>query len=199
MLTSKLLAQFHHGFGTRHSAITQDAMASLKQIHSNWVLIADRPSGCIGEGDALLSAESGVTVSIRTADCLPILLADRDTGAVAAVHAGWRGTAGDIVGLALRRMIVDLKANPRSIVAAIGPGIGKCCYEVGLDVALKLRETRAGKVDLAENNRRQLIAAGVREIDVISLCTFCEADTFFSYRREAEQAGRMISFIETPR
>ncbi len=198
MLTSKLLAQFHHGFGTRHSAITQDAMASLKQIHSDITFIANG-IGCIGEGDALLTAEPGVAVSIRTADCLPILLADPGTGVVAAVHAGWRGTAAGIVGKTVQRMIDELHASPERILAAIGPGIGKCCYEVGFDVAQKLGETQAGKVDLAEINRRQLLAMGVREIDVVSPCTYCETETFFSYRREAEQAGRMISFIETPR
>jgi polyphenol oxidase len=195
VLTSKLFANFPHGFGTRHSSLSQDAMVSLKQIHSDIILLADRDTGCVGEGDALLSSRPSVTVSIRTADCLPILLADTQTGAVAAVHAGWRGTAAGIVGLTVKRMIAELNARPEDIVAAIGPGIGKCCYEVGQDVALKLGESQAGKVDLAENNRRQLQAAGVREIDVVSPCTFCEAEQFFSYRREAEEAGRMISFI----
>jgi polyphenol oxidase len=199
VLTSTLLAQFKHGFGTRHSAITQDAMASLKQIHSDISFVA-AAAGCLGEGDALLSAEPGVTVSIRTADCLPILLADPKTGAVAAVHAGWRGTAAGIVESTVQRMVAELGARRESLLAAIGPGIGACCYEVGLDVALKLGETQAGKVDLAEINRRQLVRAGVREIDVVSPCTFCNPDEFFSYRREAEQAGRMISFVQvTPR
>jgi YfiH family protein len=195
VLTSQLLSNFEHGFGTRHYGITQDAMASLKQIHSNITFIADRAAGCVGEGDALLSNEPGVTVSVRTADCLPILLADLQTGAVAAVHAGWRGTAAGIVGLTVQRLIAELGVRPEHLVAAIGPGIGKCCYEVGIEVARQLGEAEAGKVDLAENNRRQLLAAGVREIDVVSPCTFCDAESFFSYRREAEQAGRMISFI----
>ncbi len=195
MLTSKLLAQFHHGFGTRHSNLSQDEMASLKQIHSDISFLANGV-GCAGEGDALLTIEPGITVSIRTADCLPILLADPITGAVAAVHAGWRGTAAGIIGKAVVRMIDELHASPERILAAIGPGIGKCCYEVGLDVAQKLGESQAGKVDLADINRRQLLAVGVRKVDVVSPCTFCEAETFFSYRREAEQAGRMISFIQ---
>ncbi len=192
MLTSRLLAGFEHGFGTRHSGLTQDAMASVKQIHSGIVLRADA-AGCVGEGDALISSEPGVVVSIRTADCIPILLADTRTGSVAAVHAGWRGTVARIVVNALERM----GSRPEDVCAAIGPGIGVCCYEVGLDVAQKLGETRAGKVDLAQINRRQLVAAGVRQIDVVSPCTFCEAEQFFSYRREGERAGRMISFIQT--
>lgn len=194
MLTSKLLAQLpgiEHGFGTRNSGLTQDATASLKQIHSGIALVAERERGCIGEGDALIASVPGVTVSVRTADCLPILLADVRTGRVAAVHAGWRGTVARVVLNAMERM----GSRPADIYAAIGPGIGKCCYEVGLDVAQQLGEPHAGKVDLAEINRGQLAEAGVEHIDVLGLCTFCNADQFWSYRREGEQAGRMISYI----
>jgi copper oxidase (laccase) domain-containing protein len=89
-------------------------------------------------------------------------------------------------------------SRPEDLYAAVGPGIGKCCYEVGTDVAAQLGEPQAGRVDLAEHNRRQLTSIGVRpeRVDVFGLCTFCEADQFWSYRREGEQAGRMISFIE---
>jgi YfiH family protein len=194
VLISRLLAQFpgiEHGFGTRKSRLTQDAMASLKQIHSGTVLVAERERGCIGEGDALVATVRGVSVSIRTADCLPILLADMRTNRVAAVHAGWRGTVARVALNAMERM----GSRPADIYAAIGPGIGKCCYEVGLEVAQQLGEDRAGKVDLAEHNRRQLASAGVQHIDVLGHCTFCEADQFWSYRREGEQAGRMISYI----
>jgi YfiH family protein len=194
VLTSRLLLSLpgiEHGFGTRHSQHTQDAMASLKQIHSGLALVAERERGCIGEGDALIATMSEVTVSVRTADCLPILLADVRTGRVAAVHAGWRGTVAGVALNAMERM----GSRPADIYAAIGPGIGKCCYEVGIEVAQQLGGDRAGKVDLAEHNRTQLESAGVQHIDVLGLCTFCHADQFWSYRREGEQAGRMISFI----
>ena len=172
-------------------------MASLKQIHSDITFVAEQV-GCAGEGDALLTRVPGVAVSIRTADCLPILLADPKAGAVAAVHAGWRGTAAGIVGSTIRRMVAEMGASPENILAAIGPGIGKCCYEVGVEVALRLGESEAGKVDLASINLRQLVAAGLSEshIEVVSPCTFCEADQFYSYRREGDRAGRMISFIQ---
>jgi YfiH family protein len=196
LVTSSLLTSLRgieHGFGTRHSGLTQDEMASLKQIHSNLVLVADR-AGLAGEADALVASLPGVTVSIRTADCLPILLADARTGAVAAVHAGWRGTAAGIVGKTLERMTAEYGSCAADIVAAIGPGIGQCCYEVGEEVARQFGE-RAGKIDLAEHNRRQLASAGVEQIEIASPCTFCEGETFYSYRREGERAGRMISFI----
>ncbi len=197
VLYSPLLSRLpgiKHGFGTKHSGLTQDEMASLKQIHSGIALLADRPIGCVGEGDALVATEPGVTVSIRTADCLPILLVDPDRGVVAAVHAGWRGTAARVVAQAVEKM----GARPEDLYAAIGPGIGKCCYEVGTEVAVQLGETEAGRVDLAEHNRRQLTSLGVRgdRTDVLGLCTFCDADQFWSYRREGARAGRMISFIE---
>lgn len=172
-------------------------MASLKQIHSGIVLRADRASGCVGEADALVTDESGLMVSIRTADCLPILIADKRTGAVAAIHAGWRGTAAGIAGAAVARLREEFGARTEDLVAAIGPGIGGCCYEVGEDVAGQLGQAQAGCVDLARHNRRQLEQAGLaaNSIDALALCTFCDAERFWSYRREGERAGRMISFI----
>ena len=198
-LTSPLLQQFswlHHGFGTRVGPLTQASMASLKQIHSSIVLIADRAEGCIGEGDALLTSDPGITVSVRTADCLPILLADPNSRAVAAIHAGWRGTAAQIVASALERMHQEFGTLPRNVFAAIGPGIGVCCYEVGAEVARQFGRDRAGKVDLAAENRRQLEAAEVppQQIDILSACTFCNPALFYSWRRDRDPAARMISY-----
>ncbi len=167
-------------------------MATLKQIHSARVLVADT-AGLIGEGDALVTDCAGVTVSVRTADCYPILLADVEQRAVAAVHAGWRGTHAEIVIEALRKM----QSDPRNIRAAIGPGIGKCCYHVGEEVARLFGRGDAGNIDLAEANRGQLIMAGVAagNVEVMGMCTFCSVAQFHSYRRDKEQAGRMISYI----
>jgi len=199
VLLSPLLDQFdwlEHGFGTRRAALAQDAMASLKQIHSNIPHLAGQ-SGCIGEGDALLTDRPGLAVSIRTADCYPILLADPEHRAVAAIHAGWRGTAAGIVGEALARMRNSYGTQTETLYAVIGPGIGACCYQVGLEVAQKFGRDQAGRLDLAAENRSQLLDAGVTEarIDSVKGCTFCEPDRYFSYRREGERAGRMISFI----
>ena len=182
----------HHGFGTRIADLTQDRMASLKQIHSSITLHASG-AGCVGEGDALVSREPGVSVSVRTADCYPILLADARSRTVAAVHSGWRGTAARIVHVALEQM----QASPEHTFAAIGPGISVCCYEVGEDVGKKFGLTGAGRVDLAEANKKLLMEAGVPEgnIEILGGCTFCDADRYYSYRREKEEAGRMISFI----
>ena len=170
-------------------------MASLKQIHSPIVLIADS-QGCIGEGDALVTADPGVTVSIRTADCLPVLLVDMHHRVVAAAHAGWRGTVSRVVPKTLERMSKDFGSQPKDMLVAIGPGIGKCCYEVGEEVAREFGLTGRGKIDLAAENARQLVAEGVsaEAISCAGLCTFCDT-RFHSWRRDRERAGRMISYI----
>jgi YfiH family protein len=204
ILTSPLLSScdwLDHGFGTRHSQLSQGGMADLKQIHSAVVWEADQ-AGRIGEGDALITRVPGVTVSVRTADCYPILLADTRQRVVAAVHAGWRGTHARIV----EKTIEQMASDPRDVIAAIGPGIGACCYFVGDEVAQLFGLDHAGKIDLAAANRQQLLAMGVpdAQISVQGDCTFCctEADApfpsafrYFSFRREKDEAGRMISFI----
>jgi polyphenol oxidase len=199
-LFSSLLAQIpwlRHGFGTKTQPLSQDGMVSLQQIHSSDVLVADGQPGCVGEGDALITREPGVTISVRTADCYPILLVDPEVRAVAVVHAGWRGTAGRIVAKTLERMGSEFGADASKIIAAIGPGIGACCYEVGAEVAAQFGKSGSGKLNLAEENRKQLVAEGVAGscIDVLGDCTRCDATRFHSYRRDKDAAGRMISFI----
>lgn len=184
-----------HGFGTRSFA-PPEPLTTLRQIHSDIALFADH-SGCIGEGDALLSDTPGRRVGVKTADCLPILLIDDRRRAVAAVHAGWRGTVSQIVEKTVRAMAARWDSRPEDLHAAIGPGIGKCCFEVGPEVAIQFGEAgRPAHVDLAMTNYGQLTKAGVRpeRIYASGLCTFCNAGQFYSFRRDRERAGRMISF-----
>jgi YfiH family protein len=199
VVTSPLLSKFswiEHGFGTRLDMIDQDTMASLDQIHSARILRADR-SGRAGSADALLTNTPDLAISIRTADCLPILLADPRHRALAAVHAGWRGSAEQIVCRTIDEMRSEFDTSPQEIVAAIGPGIGKCCYEVGEEVGRKFGLDSAGKIDLAAINREQLMNSGVRtsQIDTLDACTMCDTERWWSYRRDREAAGRMISWI----
>ena len=171
-------------------------MASLKQIHSAAGLIAVQ-AGRLGEGDALLTRRPRVPVSVRTADCFPILLADTRHRAVAAVHAGWRGTAAQIATETLRRMQTEFGTGATDVIAAVGPGIGPCCYYVGADVALRFGMEGAGYLDLAAENIRQLVNAGVpvSQIEHLRACTSCDAAQFYSWRRDRDEAGRMISYI----
>ncbi len=171
-------------------------MARLKQIHSARVLKVTT-IGEAGEGDALITNTPGVPLSIRTADCYPILLADPDHRAIAAIHAGWRGTAAQIVKRTLEAMQAEFGTSPHRIAAAIGPGIGACCYEVSDDVSQKFGRSGTKHLDLAAINREQLETAGVPQdrIEIVGACTRCDAERFHSYRRDGDQAGRMISYI----
>ena len=191
-----------HGFGTRR-AETPANLTTLKQVHSSTCVFAGGRTGVLGEGDALLENTPGSAVAVKTADCIPILLIDRGRRAVAAVHAGWRGTVAEIVRKAVEQMRRQFGSEPAALEAAIGPGIGRCCYEVGPEVAAyfpqsKLETGRDGRarVDLAEANRRQLMALGLdsARIYISGLCTMCLPGEFHSYRRDKQDAGRMFSF-----
>ena len=199
-MSSRVLQQvgwLRHGFGTREGPLTQGGMASLRQIHSDIVLVADRAEGCVGPGDALLTDRAGWTLSVRTADCFPVLLADPVRRAAAAVHAGWRGTASGILAATLKRMQDEFGSQAPDLLAAIGPGIGACCYEVGEEVARRFGKNCSGRLDLAAAISRQLEQAGLPRghIDCIQGCTFCDAARFHSWRRDRNTDARMISYV----
>jgi polyphenol oxidase len=189
-----------HGFGLRDSVLPE-GIRTVKQIHSSAVLDAAAPASGAPEpqGDALVSDRAGVCVGIKTADCVPILIVDISTPAIAAVHAGWRGSAENIAAAAVRRMAALWKTRPENLRAAIGPSIGVCCYEVGPEVARQFDRWRPAAtdrhLDLPAINEAQLRAEGVTDIWKSGECTFCMAKKFFSFRREREHAGRMVSFI----
>jgi hypothetical protein len=194
-----------HGFGTRLSPDWPDptGLATLKQVHSGKVLVADHP-GALGEGDAAISNQPGITLSVRTADCLPILMADTRNRAVAAVHAGWRGTLLEIIPKTIEAMAGQFGTRPEDLAIAIGPSIGACCFEVGPEVAIQFARLfperddldRRTKVDLVETNLRLLRRNGgnPRQIATSGLCSCC-GDLFHSYRRDRDAAGRMVSAI----
>jgi YfiH family protein len=191
-----------HGFGQRASSYPS-SITTLKQVHSCLVVEASAEGGDrIGEGDALVTDRGGMLVGIRTADCVPVLLADRRTMATAAIHAGWRGTAGSIVTETVKKMSAQFGTRAEDVAAAIGPSIGGCCYEVGSEVArqfgtwvptLKQAEGPV-KLDLRAINELQLRQAGVEDVWISGDCTFCSSE-YYSFRREREEAGRMVSFI----
>ncbi|MBZ5726730.1 MAG: peptidoglycan editing factor PgeF [Acidobacteriia bacterium] len=192
------LAWLDHGFGTRWADIPAlfGHLATLKQIHSAECVAAEGRTGVLGQGDALLEDTPGAVVAVKTADCIPILLVDEGRRAVAAVHAGWRGTAAGIAARAVEAMHARFGSGAAELHAAIGPGIGPCCYEVGPEVAERFGERGRAHLDLAGRNRAQLIEAGVApgRIYAANLCTMCNAEEFHSFRRDREAAGRMYSF-----
>ena len=193
-----VLEWLEHGFGTRLANVPAlyENLTMLKQIHSAICVPAEGRSGVVGEGDALVEREPGSVVAVRTADCIPILLVDERNRAVAAVHAGWRGTVAQIAPRAIAVMHERFGTRPADLHAAIGPGIGKCCYEVGAEVAAQFGRQGRAHIDLTESNRAQLVKAGVTpgRVYASNLCTMCQADEFHSFRRDREAAGRMHSF-----
>jgi YfiH family protein len=196
------LVWVRHGFSTRNADGWPGEYTQLKQVHSDTIFIADSADGCLGKGDALITSAPNRWVGIRTADCVPVLLASPDKRIVAAVHAGWRGTIGEIVAKTVARMDSEFGAEPRNLRAAVGPCINRCCYEVGPEVSEQFdrlfpERHDLTRIDLPEANRRQLVAAGVppAQIDVSDLCTACDADQFHSYRRDKDLAGRMVAAV----
>jgi purine-nucleoside/S-methyl-5'-thioadenosine phosphorylase / adenosine deaminase len=180
----------------------------LKQVHSAIVVDIDDTSaaGEPVEGDAAVTSLRGVLLAVQTADCVPILVADGQGFAAAAIHAGWRGTGAGIAGAAVARMIRKWDVSAESLTAAIGPHIGVCCYEVGKEVVDEMADAAVVErrpewprphLNLGESNRRQLIRAGIPEsrIEVSSLCTRCREDLFHSYRRDGKRMGHMLSVI----
>ena len=193
-----------HGFGTSSASPVHvsEMAASLAQIHSALVNPVSKPGERQAEGDGLFTTTPNLWISIRTADCLPILIADRKLKAVAAVHAGWKGTVHQIARKAVVCLINEFGSNPDDLYAAIGPGISECCFEVGPEVAtlfepVFLRPGKAGNsfVNLKQANVSQLLAAGLspKHIDVADECSMSNPG-FYSFRRD-KTAGRMVSAI----
>jgi YfiH family protein len=211
-------------------------LVTVRQIHSS-VVVVGVPAIAGGQplkADGLMTNQPGLLLGIQTADCIPVLVADRKRRAVAAFHAGWRGTVKRIVEAGIGRMRLEFGSRPEDLIAAIGPGIGVCCYSVGDEVLaefesqfayarelfievddtdpvrarfpmmfLNQRAPGHGPVEmrlhlnLAEANRRQLLAAGLKpqSIQIVGGCTSCQPNLFFSHRASEGHAGRMMSVI----
>lgn len=158
--------------------------------------------------DALITNDPGTALVVFTADCTPILLHDPITGAVGAVHAGWRGTAADIAGKTVRAMVSAFGCDPHNIRAAIGPNIGQCCFETDIEVpeamtaalgrsALAYIQPNGSKyyVNLKEINALFLKNAGVAHIEISTDCTMCQHDRFWSHRYTRGRRGSQGAII----
>ena len=189
-------------------------LRQVTQVHGARVVDADAmrdDPAAREEADALVLAPGGRSharaVGVRVADCVPLLVGARDRRCVAAIHAGWRGVVAGVVGGALAKM------ESRELVAAVGPCIGPCCFEVGADVAAQIAEACGDpgvivcgereegedgakvRVDLRRAVQAQLTRAGVRDIEQVQGCTKCEPERFFSFRRDGERSGRHLAVI----
>jgi len=165
------------------------------------------------QADGMVSDESGVGLSVHVADCTPILMACPETGACAALHAGWRGTVAGMAPVGVQAMASQFGCRPADLRVALGPCIGPCCFEVGPEVVEAFaaampagRETgvilsvpgKKAHIDLRRLQRLQLQAVGVsaQNIDASTDCTLCDpAERFFSFRRAGRATGQMVGFI----
>ena len=171
------------------------------KITRGWNTLESAIQNC----DALVTNQSNIFLSILTADCVPILLFDPIQNVIAAIHAGWKGTQKEIASKTVSKMSQVFSCDPKNILAGIAPSIGKCCYEVGIDVAQHFLDTPQGlksigkkyMLDLPHINKQQLLNMGILEenIEMSQICTACEVARFFSYRKEAGCSGRFMSMI----
>ena len=207
-------------WGRVAEAVGARSVATLEQVHGRDVVTVTGDALLPAQrarGDAFISNHDAMAVAVRTADCVPLLLADTRTGAVAAVHAGWRGTVAGVATAAVEALQLRFGVDARNVVVAIGPSIGACCYRVGQDVVdafaaaghgllerwFVRRDPGSGvqdpevRLDLIAANRDQLVMAGVpvAQIHACGLCTAMHLEALTSYRAEKEKAGRLAAAI----
>ena len=194
---------------------TPEQLVHTKQTHTDKVFRvgkAEQGAGLFApelpECDGLITNEPGVGLVVFTADCTPILLHDPVTGAVGAVHAGWRGTAAAIGAKAVAAMVREFGCKAENIRAAIGPNIAQCCFETDADVPQAMVETYGKAAEafirpvgnkyygnLKEINALSLRQAGVTSVEISQLCTACEPDRFWSHRKVGKERGSQGAII----
>lgn len=190
----------------KSTQIHEDNILKITQKHHGMGIVRETE---ITNADGIYTKVKDTPLCIFSADCVPILIADKGKKAVFGVHSGWRGTAKNIVGKAIDIMVKELGIKKSDIICAIGPAISQCCFEVSEDVIKELslvykkddcyfkKENGKYQLDLKKVNKRLLEEKGIlkENIDVCPLCTKCEDKLFHSYRREGENSGRNAAFI----
>ena len=181
---------------------TPASLVTMRQVHgAEVVAVREVSEGLVGDG--MMTGVQGLLLGIQTADCVPVLVVDVRQRVVAAIHAGWRGTVAGIAERGVARMREEYGSRTEDLIAAVGPSIGACCYEVGEEVRGEFeRAFKYGselfeegmRLDLWEANRRQLAGAGVGRVTVVGECTGCSG-RYFSYRKEGGVTGRMMSVV----
>jgi len=200
------------GRAARTLGLARERLYVAAQVHDRGVVVlhGSEAASEVAEirADAVVSSAAGLGCGVRTADCVPILLADPETGRVAAVHAGWRGVVRRVIAATTERML-ELGSRSTALLAAIGPHIGPAAFEVDADVAGELARASSASgvvlerpgskphVNLARIVRAQLAEAGLLDarIEHVPGCTYSDAASFFSYRRDGQKSGRMLAVI----
>jgi YfiH family protein len=196
-------------------AIPLEHFLTLNQVHGDDIFVI-KPFGDYYSSseamnfDAIVTNRTNLAICIKTADCVPVFIVDKAKKIIAVVHAGWRGTALEITAKVVRLLIEKYGSSPRDLLAAVGPSIGQCCFEVDSAAANSFFEHKNNEaflfpgarpnkwmLDLAEANRQQILNCGIPEtnIDVSDLCTSCRQDLFFSHRGSGGITGRQVNFM----
>jgi YfiH family protein len=195
--------------------VAPDHLSRLRQVHGATVVVAGQEPGPLPGADIVVSNRRDLALAVQSADCVPLLVADRRTGAVAAAHAGWRGLAARVPGECVNAMNRVYGSRSDDLLAAIGPAIGRCCYEVGDDVREAMVRAFGGReasswftdgrasgkwmFDTWASARTQLEAAGIPadQVFAVGLCTTSHPEAFCSYRRDGPPAGRIAAAIRS--
>ena len=188
-----------------------ESLYDVWQVHSADVVVTDSPRPLDADhvkADAIITTNPEVTLFMRFADCVPILMYDPKKKIIATVHAGWQGTVKKIVEKAVSYLVEKFAVDASSIVAGIGPSIGPCHYQVGGEVADNVKrefpddfqsliheKQNAFYLDLWKTNELQLRKKGVRSVEMAEICTACDTDTWFSHRAEHGQTGRFAAAL----
>jgi len=189
----------------RFIVANQTHSSNIKIIEKDEELGWERLEDALSDCDALITNQPNIMLTILTADCVPILLFDPVNKVVAVVHAGWKGTQQEILKKTVEKMQKKFDSNPQKIIAGIAPSIGKCCYEVDWNVAQHFEKVKNAytqqaekyMLDLPHINKTQLLEIGLKEenIELSNVCTACEVEKYFSYRKEEGCSGRFMSMI----
>ncbi len=199
--------QLCHVLGTDYARLVVPG-----QVHSATVVYVDKPveRSVLKEVDGVTTNVKRLPLLLHFADCVPVILFDPTNKAMSVIHAGWRGTAGQIVKVGAAKMQEMYQSNPADIKAAIGPAIGSCCYPTSEAAATQLSATisdarglisrtgddRQPRPDLKAINAMQLLEFGVGEVDVTDVCTACQPELFYSHRQSGGKTGRQGAIAE---
>lgn len=197
----------------RHMEVRAEHVTTGQQVHGNHVAVVTHQDGgrVHPKTDGLITSSPGLALMLRFADCQPILLYDRARHVLGLIHAGWRGLAQGMAHRAVEAMQRAFGSDPLDLLAALGPAIGPCCYEVGDDVASAMgyslphwrrvmkRDGSKWRLDLPAANAQQLARAGVTRFEEAGICTRCHSDEFFSHRADNGLTGRfaVVTYLRT--
>ncbi|MFA5339461.1 MAG: peptidoglycan editing factor PgeF [Candidatus Omnitrophota bacterium] len=197
--------QISHGDFLKKLGIPPKGLVRLQQAHGGVVVKVDAKTALSGEipgADGAITDAKGITLSVRTADCLPVLFYDPEHNAIGVAHAGWKSTKEKIAKNVVEAMRSEYGSSPAKLLAGMGPALRQCCYEVNSEFLVHFPDSVVKMAhkhyfDLVGENAEQLIAAGISAKNIFDcgICTGCRNSEFFSFRKEKDKAGRMLSVI----